>query len=153
MARKAIRRMPPTAGLTSEEQLVHENFARRLHKAMLEAGMSQSDLARKVWGEIEVTDKQGRTTNAARNRDRISVYLKGGGFPDPKNLSKIAKALGMTAEDLAPEAAGAAIEREAPELSMVAVAGHHDKVLLRVNKLVPMDIAVQVINLLASIKA
>ncbi len=153
MARKSIRRSPPVAGLTSEEQLVHENFARRLHKLMLEKGMSQSDLARKVWGEIEVTDKYGRTANAARNRDRISVYLKGAGFPDPKNLAKIAKALGTTAEDLAPEVAGAAIEREAPELSMVAIAGQHDKVLLRVNKLLPLEIAVQVINLISSHKA
>lgn len=152
MARATIRRMPPVAGLTSEEQLVHENFARRLNKLMLERGMSQSDLARKVWGEIEVTDKHGRTANAAKNRDRISVYLKGAGFPDPKNLAKIAKALGTTSEELAPEIAGAAIEREAPELSMVAIAGQHDKVLLRVNKLLPLEIAVQVINLISSHK-
>jgi hypothetical protein len=143
--------MPPAGGQTSEERFAHEDFARRLHKAMLEKGMSQSDLARKVWGTIEVTDKMGRTALAAKNRDRISVYLKGSGLPDPKNLSLIAKALGMTSEELAPDIAGAAIEREAPEISMVAIAGSHDKVLLRINKLIPLDVAVQVINLLAKI--
>lgn len=148
MARKSRRRMPPAGGLTSEEQLIHENFARRLNKALLEKGMSQSDLARKVWGEIETTDKLGRTAMAARNRDRISVYINGRGFPDPKNLGKIAKVLGTTPEDLAPEIAGAAVEREVPDISMVAIAGHHDKVLLRVNRLVPLQLAVQAIAII-----
>lgn len=153
MARSTRRRMPPAGGKTSEERLIHEDFARRLHKAMADKGMSYSDLARKVWGEIEQTDKMGRTTMAARNRDRISVYVNGKGFPDPKNLALIAKALGMTPEELAPDIAGAAVERETPEMSMVAVAGAHDKVLLRINKLVSLTVAVEVINILAKASA
>lgn len=160
MSKSPRRRLPPAAGLTSEEKLVHESFARRLHKAMLEKGMSPSDLATAVWGRQELKDKRGNTVyksdgkpaTAARNRDRVGVYLKGAGFPDPKNLSKIAKALGMKEEELAPEIAGAAVEREVPDLSMVAVAGHHDKVLLRVNRLVPLDIAIKVLNIITEHK-
>lgn len=149
MARISRRRLPPAAGLTSEERLVHEDFARRLYEAMSRKKFSQSDLAREVWGSMEVVDKLGRTSNVARNRDRISVYLRGAGLPDPKNLSLIAQALGTTPEDLAPEITGAAVEREAPSMSMTAVAGHEDKVMLRINKLVPLATAMQVLNILA----
>lgn len=148
MARLSRRRLPPAAGLTSEERLVHDDFARRLYDAMAKKHMNGSDLARLVWGSRDVTDKLGRTSNVARNRDRISVYLKGAGLPDPKNLSLIAKALGTTPEELAPEITGAAVEREAPTMSMVAVAGHEDKVLLRINKLVPLEKAMAVLNIL-----
>lgn len=111
---------------------------------MIGQGLSQSDLARKVWGTTE--NKQGHTV--ARNRDRISQYLAGNNFPDPKNLKKIADALGCTPEELAPDAAAAAIDRENPEIAMTAIAGHTDKVHLQVNRLVSMATAVKVINLL-----
>ena len=149
MSRSPRRRMPPAAGQTSEERLVHEDFARRLHKILADRGMSPSDLARKVWGTIEQIDsKTGRVVNAARNRDRISVYLAAKGFPDPKNLAKITKALGTTPEELAPDIAAATIEREVPEMNMTVVAGHDDKALLRINKLMPVDVAIEVMRLI-----
>ena len=149
MSRSPRRRMPPAAGQTSEERLVHEDFARRLHKIIADRGMSPSDLARKVWGSIEQIDsKTGKVVNAARNRDRVSVYLSGRGFPDPKNLAKIAKALNVEPIDLAPDIAAAAIEREVPEMNMTMIAGHDDKALLRINKLMPVDVAIEVMRLI-----
>ncbi|MDA4637053.1 helix-turn-helix domain-containing protein, partial [Escherichia coli] len=95
-----------------------------------------------IWGET--TNADGRTV--ARNRDRISVYLKGKTVPDPVNLQKLAEALGVDPADLAPDVIGAAVERENPELSMTVVAGHSDKVYLRVNKLLPLQYAVKIVN-------
>jgi hypothetical protein len=76
------------------------------------------------------------------------VYLAARGFPDPKNLAKIAKALGTTPEELAPDIAAATIEREVPEMNMTVVAGHDDKALLRINKLMPVDVAIEVMRLI-----
>lgn len=160
MSGRERRRMPPAAGLTSEERLMHEDFARRLHKLMIERGMSQSELARAVWGEIERKDHRGNIVlkgdgepqMVARNRDRISVYLSGKGFPDQKNLAAIAKALRTTPEELAPDLVGAAVERESPEQSMTAIAGHPEKVLLRINKLLPLDVALRALNVINNIR-
>lgn len=148
MARATKRLLPPGAGQTPVERIETEQFARRLHKLMLDRGMSQSDLARKVWGKT--TD--GRGYDVAKNRDRISVYLRGQSYPDPVNLSKMADALGVPVEELAPDAVASAVERENPEVQMTAIAGHSDKVFLRVNKLVPMTVAAQIISLLSEQK-
>lgn len=129
---------PTTAG-------ANDTFARRLHRAMLEKKLSQSDLARKVWGTIP--NKAGY--EVARNRDRISVYLRGETKPDQKNLQTIADALGMTVEDLAPESLVSPADRENPPLQMTVLSGHHNKVLLRINMIVPMELGAKVMSLLA----
>ena len=79
-------------------QMELEAFASRLQHFRTEKGWSQSDLAREVWGEI--TTKAGRTV--AANRDRISTYELAKSWPDPHNLIKIAAALGVPPEELAP---------------------------------------------------
>jgi transcriptional regulator with XRE-family HTH domain len=137
--------MPPTAGRTLVERHEVEQFARRLNQLMLDKGWSQSDLARAAFGET--TDKRGYTV--ARNRDRISTYLRGAGFPDPVNLQKLAEALGTTKEELAPDITGSAIERENPEIALTAIAGHADRVLLKVNKLLPMWLAAEIVTLIS----
>lgn len=145
MTKLPRRLLPPTAGRTSIERLEVENFARKLHKHMVERGMSQSDLARAAFGTT--TDPRGYTV--ARSRDRISSYLRGASLPDPINLQKIADALGINKEELAPDLTASAVERENPELALTAIAGHSDKVLLRVNKLVPLQVAARVISMIS----
>lgn len=147
MSRNATRKMPPAAGRTGVARLEIEQFARRLHKLMAQNNMSQSDLARAVWGTTE--DNRGYTV--ARGRERISQYIRGKSLPDPKNLAAIARALHVTPEELAPDIAAASVATDNPEVGMTAIAGHPDKVLLQVNKLVPFGIAAQVINLLAGL--
>ena len=147
MSRAPRRLMPAAGGRTQYEKLELERFARKLHEAMIKNGMTQSDLAAAVWGRT--TD--GRGYEVARNRDRISVYLQGRSLPDPQNLAKIAEVLGVTVEDLAPDITAAAVEKENPEVAMTAIAGHADKVFLRVNKLVPMAMAAQIITMLSSL--
>lgn len=130
---------------TSQERLELQQFARRLHILMVERGLSQSDLAREIWGGAE--DRRGY--KVAKNRDRISAYLRGTALPEAENLALIAKALGVEVTDLAPDMTAAAIDRANPEVSMTTIAGHADKTHLRVNKLVPMTVAAQIIALLS----
>ncbi len=148
MTTKRLLAPSVAAGKTPIVRFEMENFARRLHEALVQNRMSQSDLARKVWGST--TDKRGY--DVARNRDRISVYLRGESLPDASNMQAIADALGMTVAELAPDVTAAAVERENPEVAMTAIAGHTDKVYLRVNKLVPLALAAKIVTLLADVE-
>lgn len=72
-------------------------FAKTLKASIKAAGINNSELARRVWGST--TDSRGYPV--ARNRQRISEYLKGNSYPEPYNLWKIAGALGVPLEYLA----------------------------------------------------
>jgi transcriptional regulator with XRE-family HTH domain len=126
-------------------QIGLERFARCLQELRTKKGLSQSDLARLIWGS-QTNKRTGRLE--ARNRDRISCYEAEKSFPDPHNLQKLAEALGVTPEELAPDLTGATVERENPELMIVAIAGHPDKVMLQVKKLVSFDVASRIMALL-----
>lgn len=147
-SRAPTRRLPPApagaAGRTRVMQLELEQFASRLQAFRTAKGWSQSDLAREVWGVL--TTKAGR--EVAKNRDRISTYEMGKSWPDPHNLMKIANALGVSPEELAPDITASTVERQNPELAITAVAGHADKVYLKVNKLVSFAVATQIMQLL-----
>lgn len=144
MSRRPTRLMPPTGGLPPEIRLQQQHFSRRLHTAMITKGWSQSDLAREIWGSM--VDPRGRTV--ARNRDRISQYLRGRSYPEPQTLERLATALGVPRDELAPDITAATVERENPEVSLVSVAGHPDKTFLQVSKLVPMSVALRVLQVL-----
>jgi transcriptional regulator with XRE-family HTH domain len=147
MPRKPTRRLAAqaVAGRTPTEQLGLEQFADRLQGLRVAKDWSQSDLAREVWGE-QTNKRTGKIS--AKNRDRISTYEMGKSWPDPHNLLKIAAALGVTPEELAPDLTGATVERQNPEIAIVAVAGHADKVMLRINKLVSFDTMTRIVAIL-----
>jgi len=107
--------------------------------------MSQSDLARKIWG----TTKDNRGYIVARNRDRVSAYERGKAQPTHENLTAIAKALGVTVEDLAPDLLAADMGAEAPTIGMTMVKNRHDRVHLQVNTITSLEKASQVIALLS----
>lgn len=148
MSRNPRRLMASSGGQTQYEKLEVEQFARRLHEAMIRKGLSQSDLAAEIWGRT----KDARGYDVAKGRDRISVYLQGKSLPDPKNLARLAEVLEMSVEELAPNVTAATVEKENPEIAMTMVAGHADKVFLRVNMLVPLAIASEAIALLTRAK-
>jgi transcriptional regulator with XRE-family HTH domain len=141
--------MPPTAGKTPIQKHSLQQFARRLHEVLTEKNMSQSDLARKAFGE-EVNKKTGYS--GAKGRDRISAYLAGKTYPEPRTLQKIAEALNVTVEDLAPDALAATVDRENHAISINMVEGHPDKVHLVVNKLVPLAVAMEIGSILAKLE-
>lgn len=121
-------------------------FARKLNELMTRAGMSQSDLARQLWGSV--TDTRGR--DVARNRDRISHYVRGNQLPEARTMKKLADVFGVDVADLNPALARAEVRdgRGPPaevSLSMVAGTGRG---LLTVNKMVPADVAVKILAML-----
>lgn len=146
MSRNAQHRLPPApeGTIPQTQRLQMQEFARRLFQEMQKRGWSQSDLARAAFGQHKNTE--GYTV--ARGRDRISVYLRGMQIPDPKNLAKIAKALHLKPEELAPDLFSAQVDREHPEIAIHQAAGAPGHVHLIVNKLVPASIAAQIFALL-----
>ena len=128
-------------------EIGQQAFGRRLQQLLDQKGMNYSDLARLVWGKT--TTKTGY--EVAKNRDRISVYIAGKAVPDARNLKKIADVLGVEVSELAPERFGdAMIEQQHPAYSLTKVQGESDKVFLRVNKLVPEQVAAKIMFLLAT---
>jgi transcriptional regulator with XRE-family HTH domain len=153
MSAKPRRLLPPVAGRTHIQNVELDQFARRLHQKMTEKGLGNSDLARIIWGEMDVKDhKTGNVYKAAKNRDRIGVYLAGKGYPEPATMQKIADALGVTKEWLAPELTAAAIDRERPEFAMAMVAGHLDKVHVQINALLPLAAAAEITRIFEKYK-
>jgi transcriptional regulator with XRE-family HTH domain len=132
---------PPTV------EIGQQAFGQRLQQLLDAKGWNYSDLAREVWGKT--TTKSGY--EVAKNRDRISVYVSGKAFPDPRNLKKIADKLGIEVSELAPEHFGnAMIEQSNPAYSITKVQGEDNKVFLRVNKIVPEAVAAKIMFLLAT---
>lgn len=148
MSSNPTRRLPPAAGRTNVETLELQEFARRLHDARVAKGLSQSDLARAIWGEA----KDARGYSVARNRERISAYERGASLPEPANLRKIAEVLGVDHMDLAPTITASTIDREKPAMSMTMVEGHTDRVHLQVNTITTLEVASRVIALIADAK-
>jgi transcriptional regulator with XRE-family HTH domain len=128
-------------------EIGQQAFGRKLQQILDQKGMNYSDLARLVWGKT--TTRSGY--EVAKNRDRISVYIAGKAAPDARNLKKIADVLGVEVSELAPERFGdAMIEQQHPAYSLTKVQGESDKVFLRVNKLVPEQVAAKIMFLLAT---
>ncbi len=82
-----------------------KEFAANLHRAMVEKGWKQSELARQAFGN----DDKGQP----KGRDRISVYLAGKNLPDTANMQAIARALGKHVDELAPRLSKSPLERNA----------------------------------------
>lgn len=85
----------------------------------------------------------------ARNRDRIGVYLKGDGFPEPATLAKLAKCLDTTPNELAPEIMAATVDGERPEFSMTMVG---EQMYVQLNANLPLDVASEIAVLVAKAK-
>ena len=122
------------------DEVQRRAFGRRLRDLLLQKGMSQSDLARLIWGTT--ITPQGHTV--AKNRDRIAVYIAAKAWPSPVNMKKIADALGVEVADLAP---GFGVEAGPPEWAFIKMEGQ-DKVLLRINKLVAEQTALEIVRLI-----
>jgi transcriptional regulator with XRE-family HTH domain len=73
-------------------------FAEHLQRLMTERDMTQSDLARQVWGEM--VDERGYTV--ARNRQALTRYLNGEMEPRMSTKRKMAEALGVPVAELDP---------------------------------------------------
>lgn len=130
---------------TPLERAELDAFSRKLNELMARQGMSQSDLARAVWGST--IDPRGRDT--AKNRDRISHYTRGSQLPEARTMKLLATALGVDPTELSPSRSLPSTPGSAREVSLTTIGGRSDVALVSVNKMLPMSYAVRVLALLA----
>lgn len=109
-----------------------QEFGRRLQSLILERNWNQAELARA----------------AGLGRDSISTYIRGTVFPDPKNLKKIADALGMTPQQLMPSEMAAVMDAEVPALEIRQSASDPNKVHIRINRTVTVEQAAKIFAIL-----
>jgi transcriptional regulator with XRE-family HTH domain len=119
-------------------------FAHRLNALLREKNVTQSQVAGKMWGHT--VDSKG--AKVAKGRDRLSVWCSGKSYPSAENLELLAKALGVTVGELAPQEEVRAARAAPPEVSMVRSAAYPGKTLLQITKLVPHSIARKIDELL-----
>jgi transcriptional regulator with XRE-family HTH domain len=82
----------------AQKKAAQKHFSEKLCAAMTQAGLSASQLARRIWGE----EKTRRGTTAAKNRDRVGLFMKGLAYPQPETMKKLADGIGIPVEELVP---------------------------------------------------
>lgn len=105
-----------------------QEFAKRLYKEMMEKGWTQSELS--------------RASNTGR--DSISNYIRGRTIPSPKNLRKLADALGVEPSDLYPNFALKAAALDQPSVQTRVLPGDPKFMYLEVSCKLPTDAALEV---------
>lgn len=120
------------------EALSKQEFGRRLQQALNDRNWSQADLAREV----------ARITGRPMGRDAVSTYINGRSFPTPASLARLCKALGMTREELLPNALINASQDEIPAFEMRAAVGQPGRAWVRVNRLMSFEAATEIARIL-----
>lgn len=110
------------------KMLQTDDFGVRLKERMRAKNWNQSDLARAC--------KLGR--------DSISTYINGTVKPTPKNLARIANALGCSPADLMPEYPAHSSEEAVLEMAQMA----DGKVRLKILQSVELSTAIEIFNIL-----
>lgn len=125
---------PDDTGTTQNgpDDIRKQELGRRIHQLLLERGWSQSELARR----------------ANLGRDAISTYVRGTVFPTPRSLRAIARAFGVSEDDLLPDRAGRALDHEVPSLDIRQASGHPELCWLRVNQRTTLDQALRIAAIL-----
>ena len=82
----------------AQKKAAQKHFSEKLCAAMTQAGLSASQLARRIWGE----EKNRRGIAAAKNRDRVGLFMKGLAYPQPETMKKLADGIGIPVEELVP---------------------------------------------------
>mgnify|MGYP006173369115 CR=1 FL=1 len=115
------------------KHLTKKEFGRRVFQLMQRKGWTQSELARR----------------ADLPRDSISTYIRGKVFPSPKSLQKLANALAIAPGDLLPNAMEGAYDEDDPEMEMTLSAAKPGFAWLRVNRLLPISTASQIVQMVS----
>jgi transcriptional regulator with XRE-family HTH domain len=112
--------------------ITKQEFGRRLYAFMLKKRWNQSELARQ----------------AGVARDMVSRYIRGQALPTPKTLESLAEALGVSPEDLYPNATMAGVTEDEPEFEMKVSPSNSSLAYIRVNQLVSRETAAQISDIL-----
>mgnify|MGYP002641039416 FL=1 len=122
--------------------VLYGTFSERLRQVRENKGLSQSELAREVWGET--VDRRGYTV--AKNRDRVSAYEGNRAKPTPKNLTALANVLGIDEANLAPDiVSGRAFDEPTPAIELRVVGSG---TFIKVNAKVSAEVALEIVALL-----
>lgn len=81
---------------------VKREFARRVQQRMVDLGMNQSDLARRVTALLPASYRAGDKKSNHFGRDRISQYVRGLRLPRVEVRPLLARALDCQVQDLFP---------------------------------------------------
>lgn len=128
MLKTVVHQPPRLVGARLPEERARDiEFAKRLRLLMEKRQLTQSDLAARIWKRY--TNSEGK--HVARGRDRISVWVNGKNVPSAKNLAKLAKELGVTVEELAPQTLVKVAHHGAADWSFTQPAGE-DRVFVQI---------------------
>lgn len=116
-------------------------FGRRLNDLLIDRGLTQSDLARRMIPYLPRKDAAGGPPKAS-----VSAYISGKRVPGPHYLNAICKVLGVQASDIFPGGGLSTVEDPNPPLDVKSVGG--DQVWLRINMQVSWRQAHKVMELL-----
>lgn len=133
--------------ISSSERSAGLQFARRLKEQRLARGMSQSDLAREIFGEYK-DPSTGYVV--AKSRDRISVWENGKELPSETHLQMVADALGVDQDVLAPEIRQARMSHIEAPVGMAMVKGKPDRAVLTANVVASIDLVAKIMALIAA---
>jgi transcriptional regulator with XRE-family HTH domain len=121
-------------------EVIRQDFASRLQEHMTRKGWNQSELARHA--ALHTDDK-------TFGRDLVSGYLRGRCLPGPPHLHALSTALGVSREELLPHGRlPTASGSNAPPLDLRAA--DNGMAYLRVNQVVRMETALEIVRLLAA---
>ena len=127
-------------------------FARRLHKAMIPKGLSNSDLARALWEET----KDNKGYMVAKNRYRIALYLRCEAFPSLPVFQKMTEVLEVQPEYLAPhlfsQGDDDGDDPSQTRFSMELVPGRPDLVHLQLSAVLPLATAAKISQLFSDVR-
>lgn len=126
------------------QALTKQEFGRRLQHFLDERGWSQSDLVRAVHAVTPATAEK------KMGRDAVSTYINGRSFPTPQSLNLLCKALGVSREELLPNALMNATNDEHPALELRMAAGQPGKAWVRVNRLLSFETATEIVQLISA---
>lgn len=113
--------------------LSKQEFGQRLKRKMVEKGMHHAELARR----------------AELPRNNISTYINGRSYPSEISLGKLAKALGVSMDELLPNRLELAIKGEAmPDFQIKASVNDPKRSWLQINRLVMTSTAIEIAVLL-----
>jgi transcriptional regulator with XRE-family HTH domain len=130
---------------SADAQRIYNEFGRRLQRAAVAKGWTQSELARRASAYLP---KNEGMRGSAFERSAISGYMKGESLPLAPRLAALAKALDVKEEDLLPPEmlkGGAAPE---PRPFAMEAAGEN-RVSFHLNRTMSMATAVKIVQLLA----
>jgi transcriptional regulator with XRE-family HTH domain len=125
-------------GVHAHKDVIKREFGQRLKRALVEKGMSQTDLAKAA--AKYTPDKQF-------GRDLVSSYVNGRYVPNPVNLEALASALKISPEDLLPMANNLPRRGETTPPLDFRIIGE-DRASLRVNQVVSLATALKVAQLI-----